>query len=95
MLRTHPAVAGAAVFPVPSELAEDEVMAAVVVRPGAVLDPADLARHCAQELPACAVPRYVEVVESLPLTETGKVRKAVRRERGVTAVTWDRCLRRP
>ncbi|SDN56358.1 crotonobetaine/carnitine-CoA ligase [Streptomyces sp. cf386] len=89
VLRTHPAVAEAAVFPVPSELAEDEVMVAVVARPGTALDPADLARHCAHELPAFAVPRYVEAVGSLPLTETGKVRKAVLRERGVTAATWD------
>ena len=89
-LRTHPAVVEAAAFPVPSELAEDEVMVAVVPRPGAVLDPADLARHCALELPGFAVPRYVEVVPALPLTETGKVRKAVLRQRGVTADTWDR-----
>ncbi|MGW3646028.1 AMP-binding protein [Streptomyces sp. NPDC000878] len=90
VVRSHPAVAEAAAFPVPSELAEDEVMVAVVVRAGGALDPADLARHCARELPAFAVPRYVETVAELPLTETGKIRKAVLRERGVTAGTWDR-----
>ncbi|MFC4501132.1 MULTISPECIES: AMP-binding protein [Streptomyces] len=89
-VRSHPAVAGAAAFPVASELAEDEVMVAVVVRPGHVLDPAELAGHCARDLPAFAVPRYVETVRALPLTETGKVRKAVLRERGVSAGTWDR-----
>lgn len=89
-VRSHPAVAEAAAFPVASELAEDEVMVAVVVRPGTVLDLEDLTRHCARELPAFAVPRYIETVPSLPLTETGKVRKAVLRERGVTAATWDR-----
>ncbi|MFG2361934.1 AMP-binding protein [Streptomyces mirabilis] len=87
---SHPAVAEAAAYPVASELAEDEVMIAVVVRPGDVLDPEDLVRHCARELPAFAVPRYIETVPALPLTETGKVRKAVLRERGVTARTWDR-----
>ncbi|MEU9364376.1 AMP-binding protein [Streptomyces avermitilis] len=87
---SHPAVAAAAAYPVASELAEDEVMIAVVVRPGGVLDPEDLVRHCARELPAFAVPRYIETVPTLPLTETGKVRKAVLRERGVTARTWDR-----
>lgn len=54
------------------------------------MDPAELARHCARELPGFAVPRYVDVVAELPLTETGKVRKGVLRDRGVTAVTWDR-----
>ncbi|WP_155057315.1 AMP-binding enzyme [Streptomyces blattellae] len=90
VVRTHPSVAGAAAFPVASELAEDEVMVTVVVRPGTELDPGDLARHCARELPPFAVPRYIEVVLALPLTETGKVRKAALRERGVTTRTWDR-----
>ncbi|MER6692169.1 AMP-binding protein [Streptomyces minutiscleroticus] len=90
-LRAHPDIAEAAAFPVPSALAEDEVMVAVVPRAGRVLDPAQVARHCAGELPAFAVPRYVDVVAALPLTETGKVRKSVLRERGVTGGTWDRC----
>jgi len=94
-VRSHPAVAEAAAFPVASELAEDEVMVAVVVRPGRVLDPADLTRHCARELPAFAVPRYIEALPALPLTETGKVRKTALRERGVTGGTWDRTVGRP
>ncbi|MEV0934423.1 AMP-binding enzyme [Streptomyces phaeochromogenes] len=89
-VRSHPAVADAAAFPVASELAEDEVMVAVLPRPGSVLDPHDLVRHCERELPAFAVPRFIETVPELPLTETGKVRKTVLRERGVTADTWDR-----
>ncbi|MER5789708.1 AMP-binding protein [Streptomyces sp. NPDC001980] len=89
-VRSHPAVVTAAAFPVASELAEDEVMVAVVLRPGCAPDPADLARHCARELPPFAVPRYIEAVGELPLTETGKVRKAALRERGVTPGTWDR-----
>ena len=36
-----------------------------------------------------AVPRYVEFVSELPLTETGKVRKVELRERGVGVDTWD------
>lgn len=90
VVRSHPAVADAAAFPVPSELAEDEVMVAVVPGPGQMLDPLDLVRHCADELPSFAVPRYIDTVRELPLTETGKVRKGVLRERGVTATTWDR-----
>lgn len=36
-----------------------------------------------------AIPRYVELAEELPLTDNGKVRKFVLRERGVTDATWD------
>ncbi|MBS1888692.1 MAG: AMP-binding protein [Actinobacteria bacterium] len=90
-LLTHPAVAGAAVFAVPSELAEDEVAAAIVLEPGAAaVTPEELLRHCEPRLAYFAVPRYVEFAERLPLTENGKVRKAVLRERGVTDATWDR-----
>jgi crotonobetaine/carnitine-CoA ligase len=90
VLLLHPDVAAAAVVPVPSELAEDEVMAFVVGRNGTALAPAALVEHARAHLAAFAVPRYVEVVDALPLTENGKVRKFVLRERGVGPATWDR-----
>lgn len=88
VLARHPAVAQVAVFPVPSELAEDEVMAAVVPRPGESVDPAALRRFAAAQLAGFALPRYIDVVAELPLTETGKVRKAELRARGVGTDTW-------
>jgi len=90
VLLRHPAVADAAVFAVPSDLAEDEVMAVLVPAPGARLDLAELLDHCAGELPYFAVPRYLETAAELPLTATGKVRKEQLRATGVTARTWDR-----
>jgi crotonobetaine/carnitine-CoA ligase len=90
VLLEHPAVAAAAVFPVPSELGEDEVMTAVVLEPGATLAPEELITHCEPRLAYFAIPRYVQFVEQLPLTENGKVRKRVLREQGVTATAWDR-----
>ncbi len=90
VLLLHPDVAAAAVVPVPSDLAEDEVMAFVVSREGTVVVPADLVEHCHPRLASFAVPRYVELVDALPLTENGKVRKFVLRELGVLPTTWDR-----
>ena len=90
VLLQHPAVSAVAVFAVPSELAEDEVMAAVVPEGTAALDPVELTRHCEPRLAYFAIPRYFDLVTELPLTENGKVRKNVLRERGVTAGTWDR-----
>jgi carnitine-CoA ligase len=90
VLLAHPDVAAAAVYPVASELGEDEVMAALVARPGASIDAAALARYCEPQLPKFAIPRYVEVLQELPSTENGKVQKYKLRERGVTASTWDR-----
>jgi carnitine-CoA ligase len=90
VLVSHPQVENAAVFPVCSELAEDEVMAAVVRRVGTPLTHAALLDYCQPRMPYFAVPRFVEFVDALPVTENGKVTKYKLRERGVTAATWDR-----
>jgi len=90
VLLAHASVAAVAVYPVRSELAEDEVMAALVIKPGAAADHAALARHCEERLPRFAVPRYIDLVDELPRTENGKVQKYKLRERGVTATTWER-----
>ena len=79
VLLGHPDVAAAAVIPVPSELGEDDVMACVTPRHGVGLSPDDLIGHCVPRLAPFAVPRYVEIMESLPLTENGKVQKFVLR----------------
>lgn len=86
----HPAVAACAVFPVPSPLAEDEVMAAIVLKAGSSATPPEIASHCTDLLPRFAVPRYIDIVADLPRTENGKVQKFALRDRGVTATTWDR-----
>jgi crotonobetaine/carnitine-CoA ligase len=90
VLLSHPEVVEAAAFPVRSELAEDEVMAAIVPRPGSALTPAVLAQYCQGRMPAFAIPRFIELMDALPMTENGKVQKFRLRERGVTAATWDR-----
>lgn len=88
-LSRHPAVAQVAVFAVPSDLAEDDIMAAVTLRRGVSVDPAALLRSGEEHLPYFAIPRYLDVVDALPLTETGKVRKAELAARGVRSRTWD------
>jgi crotonobetaine/carnitine-CoA ligase len=90
VLAGHPAIAAAAVFPVQSELAEDEVMAAVILKPGATVKPQELVGYCEPRLPYFALPRFLDFVTSLPLTDNGKVSKVALRARGVTATTWDR-----
>ena len=90
VLLSHPDVETAAVYPVRSELAEDEVMAAVVLRAGATLAALDLVRFCEKQMPYFAVPRFVEFVDALPVTENGKVQKFKLRERGITEHAWDR-----
>jgi carnitine-CoA ligase len=90
VLVSHPQIENAAVFPVRSELAEEEVMAALVLRAGAQIGYAELLDFCQPRMPYFAVPRYLQFVDALPVTENGKVTKYKLRERGVTAETWDR-----
>lgn len=87
---SHPAIATVAAYPVKSELAEDEVMIAVVLKEGATIDLADLIHHCARQMSYFAVPRYIDIRDDLPRTENGKVQKFKLREVGVTTTTWDR-----
>jgi crotonobetaine/carnitine-CoA ligase len=86
VLQMHPAVAAVAVYPVRSELAEDEVMAAIVARDGEAIDPAALVDFLPRR--GCRASRSRAMSRSsadLPRTENGKVQKFRLRERGVTA----------
>ena len=86
----HPDVLACAAYGVPSELSEEDVMVAVVPRPGQTVDAAELIEHCAAGMAAHMVPRYVDVVDALPMTPTEKVEKYRLAERGVTPTTFDR-----
>ncbi|WP_225141368.1 ATP-dependent acyl-CoA ligase [Bradyrhizobium sp. BRP20] len=89
-IQSHPAVAACAIYPVPSELGEDEVAAAILLEPGHLLQPVDVVRHCEGRIAYFAIPRYVRILSQMPLTENGKIKKGVLRDAGVTTDTWDR-----
>ncbi|WP_082407374.1 ATP-dependent acyl-CoA ligase [Mesorhizobium sp. 1M-11] len=90
VLLSHPAVASCAVYAVPSELGEDEVMAAILPEAEKAVDPVELLDFCSARLAYFAVPRFVDLVTELPLTENGKIRKVVLRQAGITGTAWDR-----
>jgi crotonobetaine/carnitine-CoA ligase len=92
-VNAHPSVLETAVIAVPSELGEDDVMACVVLQPGASVDLAELVGFLDERLPYFMVPRYFEILDELPKTANEKVQKVQLRERGahgVTSKTWDR-----
>ena len=90
VLLSHPDVGTAAVYPARSELAEDDVMAAIVCKPDRRIDPLALIRFCEGRMPYFAVPRYIVFEEALPATENGKIQKYKLIARGLTDATWDR-----
>ncbi len=89
-VNAHPAVLESAVVPVASADTEQEVMAVVVLREGANLDEEEFIRFLEPRMAYYMVPRYVEVVDALPKTQTGKIQKYDLRARGLTPETWDR-----
>lgn len=90
VLLSHPAIANAAVYPVPSELGEDEVMAAIILREGETLAAEALLDFCQPRLTYFSIPRFVLFADELPMTENGKIQKFRLRDWGVTPATWDR-----
>jgi crotonobetaine/carnitine-CoA ligase len=70
----------AAAIAVPDALGEDEILVAVVPKQGAALDAAAVAAWCRERLAPIKVPRYVVLVDSLPLTPTHRVAKYRLRE---------------
>jgi fatty-acyl-CoA synthase len=83
-LYAHPDVADVQVIGVPDTRYGEELMAWVVLRPGATPLTAEAVREfCAGKLAHYKIPRYVHVVDGFPMTVTGKVRKVEMRERAV------------
>lgn len=88
-LSGHPAVAEVACFGVPSQLGEEEVMVCVVPQGPDGVDIDGLVSWAERSLAYFAVPRFIEVVDELPRTANGKIRKSALRERGITGQTID------
>lgn len=79
-----PGVAEVAAYAVPSDIpgGEDEVMLAVVPAPGTQLSIEELGAKADAVLPRFARPRYVEFLDALPKTPTGKVQREMLKKRG-------------
>ncbi|MSQ72584.1 MAG: ATP-dependent acyl-CoA ligase [Betaproteobacteria bacterium] len=78
VLATHPAVQQAAVIALADDLREEEVMACVVLKPGAGAgrDAAlSIQDFCLAQLAYFKAPGYVAFVPSLPTTSTNKIQK--------------------
>jgi crotonobetaine/carnitine-CoA ligase len=89
-LLAHPAIREAAAVAVPSELIEDDILAVIALLPGATIDHAELIGFLEERMAYFMVPRYIRILDTLPMTDTGKVQKYVVRDEGVTPDTWDR-----
>ena len=71
----HPSVASTAVIGIPSSEWGEAVHATVVLVDGATLTTEEIYKHCKQHIAGYKCPRSMSIVDQLPLTGAGKVRK--------------------
>ncbi len=79
-LYRHPDVQDVAVFGVADPRYGEEVCAWIRPRPGSDLTPEAVRAFCIGRIAHQKVPRYVEFVETFPMTVTGKLQKYLMRE---------------
>lgn len=87
----HPGVREVAAVAMPAEQegVEDEVMLAIVpATPALSVD--EIVAYADSVLPRFAKPRFVRFLDALPKTPTERVQKALLRQQGIAAGTWDR-----
>ena len=85
IIARHPDVAEVAVYGVPDPTVGDQVMAALVLRPDSMLDPAGFAAFLAAQpdLGPKQLPRHVRIATTLPRTATYKVVKRTLAAQGI------------
>lgn len=83
----HPDIADVQVFGVPDEKFGEEVCAWIRRREGAQLEAEAVRDYCRERIAYYKVPRYVEFVETFPMTITGKVQKYLMREQMTERMT--------
>lgn len=89
-INKHEAVFESAVIGIKSELGEDDVMAFVMLQPGATLTAEELIAHCEPLMAKFMVPRFIEFRDEFPKTGTHRTQKSKLKQDGVGAKTFDR-----
>jgi crotonobetaine/carnitine-CoA ligase len=73
VIKSHPKVQDVAVIPVPDPKRGEEIKAFIL--PKAELKPREIIEYMAGKVAYFKIPRYIELVQSLPYTPTGRVKK--------------------
>lgn len=83
-LYSHSSIQDVQVIGVPDAKYGEELMACIILKPGAdPLDAAAVAEFCRGKLAQYKIPRYVDLRESFPMTVSGKIRKVEMRAEAV------------
>ncbi len=80
ILLAHPAVQNAAVVGLPHPQWGEAVSAFIKLKPGVNVDEAEILEHCRKNLGGFQVPKFIKVLDQMPMTATGKLRKVELRQ---------------
>lgn len=79
-LFTHPKVQNVSVIGMPDNVMGEVAVAYIIPRQGMNIDPQEVVDFCVGGIANFKVPRYVQVVDELPMTQSGKIQKFRLRE---------------
>jgi len=79
-LFTHPKVQNVSVIGMPDDVFGEVAAAYIIPREGVTIDPQEIVDFCVGEIANFKVPRYVEIVDDFPMTQSGKIQKFKLRE---------------
>ena len=82
-LQSHPDVAEVAIVGHPDDRLSEVAVAFVVLRGGAELHEQEILNYCRDRIASFKIPRHIMFLSKLPVTSTGKVRKAELREKAL------------
>jgi len=74
-LYTHPLIQEVAVIGVPDEKWGEVGKAYIKLKEGASISPDELKKYCEGNLARYKIPKYFEIIEEIPKSETGKINK--------------------
>jgi carnitine-CoA ligase len=83
----HPDVDEVACVGVPATMGEEDVKAIIVPLASSEIDPRQIHDYCMEKMARFMVPRFIEIRESLPLNQVGKVEKEALKN--ITDSIWD------
>jgi len=85
-LFTHPKVQNVSVIGMPDNVMGEVAVAYIIPREGVSIDPQEIVDFCVGEIANFKVPRYVQIVDEFPMTQSGKIKKFQLRELGDAAM---------
>jgi fatty-acyl-CoA synthase len=85
-LLRHPQIADAQVLGVPDAFFGEELLAVILPKEGEQIDEQELRAFCKARISHQKIPRYIQFVQSYPMTASGKVQKFVLREQAIESL---------